>query len=214
MKNTFLFNLVLCLANSKKVDWVPVHEIWKDSRVSLDASTIKTYDAKFIDYSSRLFDSADTISKSDFLEHINTPDDFYFSKIEANLKPLWKIITENVANDIFNENAEVTKADFPGALDTSLQTTKTALQSSKPEYSRKDAGKFFQLVMSDLELGFLAKSLVKTAGNNYIDDLFRKCDSNGNKSLDDSEQNCLLVDWFYPTLLKVNPKQTEQEPAE
>merc|ERR1712150_368173 len=191
MKNTFLFNLVLCLANSKKVDWVPVHEIWKDSRVSLDASTIKTYDAKFIDYSSRLFDSADTISKSDFLEHINTPDDFYF-----------------------NENAEVTKADFPGALDSSLQITKTALQLSKPEYSRKDAGKFFQLVMSDLELGFLAKSLVKTAGNNYIDDLFRKCDSNGNKSLDDSEQNCLLVDWFYPTLLKVNPKQTEQEPAE
>ena len=203
---------------SKKVDWQPIDKTWSKFRENNPSTCnlntqisekLFTITQKLIlnqEFNSKLTDSS-KITKKAFTTHIEKPTDFYFTKIESNLKPLWKIIIENVRSNIFKDSEVLDKSEFESGLLENVCITKAALQSSKPVYSRKDAGKFLDLVIEDLGLGMFAKPLVKTAGNKYIDDLFKKCDFDSDKELSDKEQDCLLVEWFIPTLLKVDDKE-------
>ena len=208
MVSHIFYTIFLVLPIFAKVDWEPIDKTWSDYRKSPTRCDSKpeTHD-KLVEIGEKLlqnhFNSELAISKKKFRAHIEKPTDFYFSKIESKLKPLWKIIISNVEANIFKDSENLNKLEFEDGLLENLCITKWALQSSKPVYSRTDAGKFLNLVVDDLGLGMFAKPLVTTAGNKYIDDLFKKCDLNNDKSLSDEEQDCLLVDWFIPTLLKV-----------
>ena len=145
------------------------------------------------------------ITKNSLLEYINTPKEFHFRKFRQYFPKIWESVCTNFVDVLLPDGEALVEEIGQG-----LEKNTCIMVNSLLENSRSGIGPFgypdFMEVMEVLiaDLNFLIRAAARLAGPSYIKSLISICDTDLNKTLDGTEVECFIREWFLNNLLRIN----------